>query len=61
MSDQKPSGKHEASTRVTIDGSYLRAQAREAVRTFMAPLQGVFAAASEPSASTTSPDKKKQG
>lgn len=33
------------SDRVVVNGSYLRAQARDAVRTFVAPLSGVYNAA----------------
>ena len=40
----------------TIDGAYLREQAREAVKLFLAPLSGVYHAITDPS--VTQSDKR---
>ena len=45
MTDQKHGGDAVAPARVVIDGSYFRDQARDALRTFIAPLHGVYTAA----------------
>ena len=45
--------------RVVIDRTYLREQAKDAVRTFVAPLNGVYRAAVG-SSDTPSPDGKKK-
>jgi hypothetical protein len=53
----KKSNAHKSDTFV-VDGAYFRAQAREALKTFVAPLAGVYEAAK--GSSTVGYDKQQQ-
>lgn len=50
------SRERQATETFTIDGAYLREQAREAIKLFFAPLSGVYHAITDPS--VTHSDKR---
>ncbi len=60
MTDQKHGGDVVAPARVVIDGSYFRDQARDAVRTFIAPLHGVYTAATGAKSESAGNEKRRQ-